>query len=136
MSSTEAATAMKTLTELYNSPEKGIMEEQMLYVSRHMMPKLIAPLPRQMGITNNTSTPVAFFDNACGSGVLTHEIQQILPKDVLEKSTFLSADNAEGMVNLSKKRVGLEGWVNIEVKKLDATVSRLKQLELPDTNRL
>lgn len=112
------------------------MEEQMLYVSRHMMPKLIAPLPRQMGITDKTSTPVAFFDNACGSGVLTHEIQQILPKDVLEKSTFLSADNAEGMVNLSKKRVGLEGWVNIEVKKLDATVSRLKQLELPDTNRL
>ncbi|WAO92705.1 Hypothetical protein NCS54_01022300 [Fusarium falciforme] len=127
MSSTEAATAMKTLTELYNSPEKGIMEEQMLYVSRHMMPKLIAPLPRQMGITNNTSTPVAFFDNACGSGVLTHEIQQILPKDVLEKSTFLSADNAEGMVNLSKKRVGLEGWVNIEVKKLDATNTGLPE---------
>lgn len=99
------------------------MEEQMLYVSRHMMPKLIAPLPRQMGLTDKTSAPVAFFDNACGSGVLTHEIQQILPKDVLEKSTFLCADNAEGMVNLSKKRVGLDGWVNAEVKKLDATVS-------------
>ncbi|KAM0435913.1 hypothetical protein ACHAPT_002805 [Fusarium lateritium] len=127
MSNSEAQTAMKTLTELYNSPEKGIMEEQMLYVSRHMMPKLIEPLPRQMGITDKASTPVAFLDNACGSGVLTHAVQQILPKDVLEKSTFLCADNAEGMVNLSKKRVGLDGWVNTEVNKLDATNSELPE---------
>ncbi|KAF4345012.1 coq5 family [Fusarium beomiforme] len=109
--------ALKTLREHYDNAS---LEDQMLYASRTMMPHLIRPLPAQMGISEKTSAPVNFLDNACGSGVLTHAIQQALSKDVLEKSMFLCADASDGMVSVAKKRLGLEGWVNTEVKKLDA----------------
>ncbi|KAM5345252.1 hypothetical protein ACJ41O_011114 [Fusarium nematophilum] len=112
--------AQKKLSELYRSADKGGMEDQMIYVSRRLMPKLIAPLIPQMGISEKTSAPLALFDSACGPGVFTAEVQKALAKDVLEKSTFLCADNADGMVNLAKRRVETEGWVNTEVQKLDA----------------
>lgn len=115
--------ALKTLKELYNNMDKGHLEEQMLYVSQNMMPRLIKSLPPQMGISEKMSTPVSFFDNACGTGVLTHAVQKTLSKEVLDKSTFLCADASDVMVNIAKKRLGLEGWVNTEIKKLDATVS-------------
>lgn len=76
-----------------------------------------------MGISENVTTPVKFLDSACGSGVLTDAVQKILSKDVLDKSTFLMADVGDGMLNVAKKRLGTEGWVNAEIKKLDATVS-------------
>ncbi|KAF5020371.1 hypothetical protein F66182_7599 [Fusarium sp. NRRL 66182] len=119
--------AMKTLAELYRNMNKGNLEDQMLHASRNLLPHLNATLPPQMGISDATSTPVAFLDNACGSGVLTHAVQQTLPKDVLHRSTFVCADNSDGMVSLTKKRVGLEGWVNTEVKKLDATSTGLEE---------
>lgn len=120
MTSSDTANALKTLREHYDS---GTMEAQMLYASKTMMPHLIKPLPAQMGISEKTSTPVKFLDNACGSGVLTHAVQQALPKDILEKSTFLCADASDGMVSVATKRLDTEGWVNTEIKKLDATVS-------------
>jgi ubiquinone/menaquinone biosynthesis C-methylase UbiE len=113
--------AMKTLKELYRNMGNGNLEDQMLYASRTMLPHLVKPLRLQMGITEETSTPVTFLDNACGSGVLTEAVQQTLPKDVLEKSTFVCADAADGMVSVTKKRIDMGGWVNTEVKKLDAT---------------
>ncbi|CAJ0541541.1 Ff.00g081020.m01.CDS01 [Fusarium sp. VM40] len=113
--------AMKTLKELYSNMGNGNLEDQMLYASRTMLPHLVKPLRLQMGITQQTSTPVTFLDNACGSGVLTEAVQQTLPKDVLEKSTFVCADAADGMVSVAKKRLDIGGWVNTEVKKLDAT---------------
>ncbi|KAH7263099.1 S-adenosyl-L-methionine-dependent methyltransferase [Fusarium tricinctum] len=89
--------AMKTLKELYSNMGNGNLEDQMMYASRTMLPHLVKPLRLQMGITEQTSTPVTFLDNACGSGVLTEAVQQTLPKDVLERSTFVCADVADGM---------------------------------------
>ncbi|RBA16132.1 hypothetical protein FPRO05_11982 [Fusarium proliferatum] len=124
MTSSDTANALKTLREHYDS---ATMEAQMLYASKTMMPHLIKPLPTQMGISEKTSMPVKFLDNACGSGVLTHAVQQALPKDILEKSTFLCADASDGMVSVAKKRLDTEGWVNTEIKKLDATNTGLPE---------
>jgi ubiquinone/menaquinone biosynthesis C-methylase UbiE len=115
--------ALKTLRELYSNMNKGNLEGQMVYVSQTIMPRLIKSLPPQMGISEKMSTPVTFLDSACGSGVLTDAVQKTLSKDVLDKSTFLCADASDGMIAVARKRLGLEGWVNTEVKKLDATVS-------------
>ncbi|KAM0562378.1 hypothetical protein ACHAPJ_002068 [Fusarium lateritium] len=127
MATSDVDAAMKTLTDLYSGLGENSLEDQMVYASKTMMPHLIKTLPPQMGISDKTSTPVTFLDNACGSGVLTHAIQQILPKDVLGKSTFTCADNSEGMVSVAKKRLGMEGWVNTEVKKLDAMNTGLEE---------
>lgn len=123
MATTNVDPALKTLSELYNTMDKDSLETQMIYVSQTLMPRLIKTLPPQMGISEKTSTPVTFLDNACGSGVLTDAVQKTLSKDVLDKSIFISADAADGMIAIAKKRLGPEGWVNTEIKKLDATVS-------------
>ncbi|KAM0403577.1 hypothetical protein ACHAQC_001193 [Fusarium culmorum] len=125
MANTNVDPALKTLSELYNTMDKDSLETQMIYVSQTLMPRLIKTLPPQMGISEKTSTPVTFLDNACGSGVLTDAVQKTLSKDVLEKSTFISADAADGMIAIAKKRLGPEGWVNTEIKKLDATNTQL-----------
>ncbi|KAF4946399.1 hypothetical protein FGADI_11224 [Fusarium gaditjirri] len=124
MTSSDTENALKTLREHYDS---ATLEAQMLYASKTVMPHLIGPLPTQMGISGETSTPVKLLDNACGSGVLTHAVQQALPKHILEKSSFLCADASDGMVSVAKKRLGTEGWVNTEVKKLDATNTGLPE---------
>ncbi|KAG8668597.1 hypothetical protein FPOAC1_007980 [Fusarium poae] len=127
MATTNVDPALKTLRELYTTMDKGSLEEQMIYVSRTIMPKLIKSLPPQMGISEKTSTPVAFLDSACGSGVLTDAIQKTLSMDVLDKSTFICADASDGMIAIAEKRLGLESWVNTEVKKLDATDTKLAE---------
>ncbi|KAJ3958267.1 hypothetical protein N0V92_005144 [Colletotrichum tropicale] len=58
-----------------------------------------------MGITNITSQGVNFFDNACGTGVLTQELQSMLTNEIVQKSSFLCADKAQNMVDMVKKRV-------------------------------
>ncbi|KAF4974794.1 hypothetical protein FZEAL_8348 [Fusarium zealandicum] len=120
MSNQDTKAAAETLAALYHNADKGSLEEQMIYVSRNLMPRLMAPMAPQMGISAETSTPVALLDNACGTGVFMDQVQQTLTKEVLEKSTFVCADNGDGMVSLSKRRAEMEGWVNTEVKKLDA----------------
>ncbi|RGP60238.1 coq5 family [Fusarium longipes] len=127
MATTTVDPALETLRELYSNMNKGNLEEQMIYVSQTIMPRLIKSLPAQMGISEKTTTPVAFLDSACGSGVLTDAVQKTLSKDVLDKSSFVCADVSDGMIAVARKRLGLEGWVNTEVKKLDATNTGLAE---------
>ncbi|CCF47354.1 hypothetical protein CH063_04131 [Colletotrichum higginsianum] len=95
--------------------------DNLIAASHGFLGDMSSALITHMGNTE----PVAFFDNACGSGVLTQELQKRLGKDVLEKSTFLCADIAQNMVDLVKERVQAEGWLNTEVRLLDATKTGL-----------
>ncbi|RFN50554.1 coq5 family [Fusarium flagelliforme] len=126
MASPNVDPALMTLQNLYANKDKGNFEEQMIYVSKTLMPRLIRSLPPQMGISQDMTTPVKFLDSACGTGVLTDAVQKTLSKDVLDKSTFLLADAGDGMLNVAKKRLGTEGWINAEIKKLDATNTGLE----------
>ncbi|CAM1503114.1 Fc.00g078900.m01.CDS01 [Cosmosporella sp. VM-42] len=114
--------ASKTLSALFSSIGDKIAQhdEDIITTSRRVMRQLVSPLLSQMDINEQTSTPLKLFDNACGSGLFTQEVQGVLPREVLEKSKFLCADNSEGMVSLVKRRVAAEGWVNVETKTLDA----------------
>lgn len=102
-------------------------QEQLLLVTRTLMCYLARPLIQQMGISETTAEPIALLDSACGGGVITQEVQAILPRDVLEKSTFVAADKSEMLANLVKGRIVDEGWVNTEAKVLDAIVSALER---------
>ncbi|KAL0936041.1 uncharacterized protein CTRU02_208256 [Colletotrichum truncatum] len=99
--------------------------DNIISASHGFLGDMSSALITHMGLTDKTSRPVAFFDNACGSGVLTQEIQKSLPKGVLEESSFLCADLAQNMVDLAKERVVNEGWLNTEVRLLDATKTGL-----------
>lgn len=98
----------------------------MLEVSTKLMKFLAAPLLAQMGVNKDRTAPVQFLDSACGTGVVTQEVQGMLGRDVLEKSTFISADRSDTLVDLVKGRIEEEGWVNVQAKVLDAMVCLLR----------
>ncbi|KAF7555784.1 hypothetical protein G7Z17_g1907 [Cylindrodendrum hubeiense] len=118
MTSNEQDAAAKGLSRLF----KGIteFEKDFIVASRGVIRGLINPLLAQMDLTENTPTPVNVLDSACGTAVFTQEIQDTLPKAVLEKSTFQCADSSEPMVNIVNKRIDGEGWVNVKTAVLDA----------------
>ncbi|KAK2616777.1 hypothetical protein QQS21_000154 [Conoideocrella luteorostrata] len=88
--------------------------------SKKMMRLLAAPLLSQMGLTRDVTAPVQFLDNACGTGVMTQEMQVILSRDVLEKSEFVCTDSSAAMIDAVKGRIGTEGWVNVLARVADA----------------
>ncbi|KAK7421736.1 hypothetical protein QQZ08_009824 [Neonectria magnoliae] len=51
------------------------------------------------------------------------EIQDTIPKDVLEKSTILCGDNSEQMVTIVKRTIAAEGWVNTTATVLEVSIT-------------
>lgn len=126
MSDPNAAPA-KTLSALFSSVGDNTTkhEQEMITVSRRVMRKLAAPMVAQMKITERTG-PVRLLDNACGSGLFTQEVLDVLSSEVVDQSTFLCMDSSQGMVDLVKKRVAVEGWKNVEAQTANAMVCSLE----------
>ncbi len=102
----------------------NVAESDIVYTSKHLMKHLLSPLLPTVGLSPATKEAVRVLDTACGTGVFMQELQgeDGLPKDVISKSSFLAPDNAQGMVDLVRKRIADEGWVNAEARVLDAQV--------------
>lgn len=125
MTSQQKARMADSLTSTFENMGKGKeAESDTLYMSRHLIRRLAAPLLPMMGLGPGTAGPVRLLDTACGTGVVVAELQgeNGLPRDVLAQSSFICADNAQGMIDLVQKRIENEGWVNVEAKVLDAQV--------------
>lgn len=127
-SATQTAKTAKNLTALFKSIT--VNDENLVRISRSAMRTIVAPLLSQMGLTAQTTSPVSVLDSAAGSGVFTQETQAVLPRDVLEKSSFICADVSPNMVELVKKRISLDDWVNTEAKVLDAMVCLLEPTQV------
>ncbi|KAL7812667.1 S-adenosyl-L-methionine-dependent methyltransferase [Trichoderma aethiopicum] len=96
--------------------------QDLVQMSHGIMRTIVEPLVTHMGFREKTLTePVVLLDSACGSGVLTQEVQAALSGEVLARSSFMCADNAVGMVDLVRRRIVEEKWVNAEARVLDAT---------------
>lgn len=124
MSATNAAKMAKGLTSAFQTMGDE-MSDTLLYTSKTIIKLLASPLMPMMGLTPQRNEAVQLFDNACGSAVFMQEIQgriNGLKPEVLAKSEFLCADNAQGMVEFVKKRIESEKWVNVTAKVLDAQV--------------
>ncbi|RFU77350.1 hypothetical protein TARUN_4902 [Trichoderma arundinaceum] len=100
-------------------------EQDFTRVSQRLIRYIAEPLVAQMGLNGGISKPIALFDNACGAGVVTQEVQAALPDEILQSSSFTCADSSAAMVDLVKKRIVNEKWVNVEAKVLDAMVGAL-----------
>ena len=126
-SDAERSLASGKLTKLFESmgEEKSAMAQSLVKTSQRCMKYLALPLVSQMGISSSTAEPVQVLDNCCGSGVVTQEIQAMLGKDVLDKSSFICGDNSAPLVGLVERRIEAEGWLNAEAKVLDAKVRQL-----------
>lgn len=125
MSTNNVSEASRNLKDTFQSvgqPSSSFADD-LIYISQTKMGLLANPILEQAGITKETKEPIALLDNCCGSGVLRQEVDKTLSKDVLEKSTFVCADNSAGMIDVVKSRIQNEGWINTEMKVVDAAVS-------------
>lgn len=91
-------------------------DQIMLFPAR----KLIA----RMGLDQSTS-PFALLDHACGIGPLAAELQDQVDRKVLEESRILCSDVNANLVDILKLRAASKGWANIETAALDAQVCPL-----------
>ncbi|KEY68599.1 hypothetical protein S7711_05781 [Stachybotrys chartarum IBT 7711] len=113
---TNLAQVTKSLAALYASPT----DHQHVLVAKRFLRPLVSPLLPQMGITEQTSTPVQWLDLASGSGVVPQELQAVLSRDVLENSTFLLSDLSPSLVELLNTRIAAEKWVGTSARVLNA----------------
>ncbi|PTB41655.1 hypothetical protein M441DRAFT_138684 [Trichoderma asperellum CBS 433.97] len=95
-------------------------EKDFVDFSRGVLRLIADPLVNDLGLNGNVTEPVRLLDSACGVGVVTQEVQAALPDEILQSSSFTCADNSEAMVDVVKKRIAEEKWVNVEAKVLDA----------------
>jgi hypothetical protein len=124
-----AASALASIYDKVGSgPQLSTSDQNTIAVSLRLMQPAAIPLLDQLGISDKMDAPVHFLDNGCGSGVATAEAQARIPAAVLRESSFTCGDVAAGMVELVKKRIEGEGWVNTKAQTLDAVVSRMSQM--------
>lgn len=121
----DVETMAKTMSDHFHTVDKvqSSFERDFTRFSRGIMRVIVEPLITQMGFNNDITEPVVLLDNACGSGVVTQEVQAALSDEVLQRSSFTCADSSAAMVDLVKKRIVGEKWVNVEATVLDAMVS-------------
>ncbi|KAK1244479.1 hypothetical protein MKX07_003278 [Trichoderma sp. CBMAI-0711] len=112
----------KSMSDFFKdtAQKQDSFKHDFVQASHGIMRSIVEPLVTQMGFRETLTEPVVLLDSACGAGVLTQEVQAALPKELLERSSFTCADNAEGLVDVVKRRIAEEKWVNAEAKVLDA----------------
>lgn len=111
-------------------------EETVLDNGRRVSTPLAMKLLSQMGLGNDTDKPFQLFENACGPGVVAPALQQLIRPDVLKQSSILCGDFSEPLVTIAKNRKENEGWLNTEVRKIDAQVRSLSAFSLLVANGL
>ncbi|KAL2875478.1 hypothetical protein SGCOL_009390 [Colletotrichum sp. CLE4] len=121
------------MAPIFRSMDKTIgthWEETMTEMSRTMMVSLNARLLAQMGLSKDTTDPIAFLDSACGAGPATQELFKAVPREVLEKSEVICADGSPMMVELVERRIREEGWGGAKARVLDAMVTENSQTHI------
>ncbi|KAH6605348.1 hypothetical protein Trco_007055 [Trichoderma cornu-damae] len=105
-----------------------MFEQNFVALSRGVLRALDEALIAHMGLkAGQIAKPITLLDSACATGVMTQEVQALLPVEILQASSFTCTDNSAPMVNLVEKRIVGEKWVNTEVKLLDAMDSGLPE---------
>ncbi|GAB1319398.1 hypothetical protein MFIFM68171_09608 [Madurella fahalii] len=116
--------AAAELQKVYANAGKGVtaseFEETVLDNGRRVSTPLVMRLLSQMGLGNDTDKPFRLFENACGAGVVAPALQKLIKPDVLKQSSILCGDFSEPLVTLAKSRMENEGWLNTEVRRIDA----------------
>ncbi|KAK4171390.1 putative methylase [Triangularia setosa] len=127
--------AAKELSKLFETINKAASsanvswEDVLLDNARRVSTPLVIQMLAQMGLDlygNKPIAPFKLFENACGAGVVAPVLQKTLKPDVLAKSSILCGDFSTPCIGLIEKRIKEEGWVNTEVKRIDAQKTKLE----------
>lgn len=65
---------------------------------------------------------LVILDNACGTGIITQKIMDLVDDKTAPKVHITGADYADAMVNAFKEKIEAEGWRNADAVVADAQV--------------
>ena len=80
----------------------------------------------QAGLPNEQASepkkPLIVLDNACGTGMLSENLWEMLDEHAKEELQLVCGDTSEGMVKHVKKKIDEEGWHGADARVVDAMV--------------
>lgn len=76
----------------------------------------------QINLGPDTTEPFKLLEQGCGMGVVAPLLNEAIPKEVLERSSILCGDFSGPLVEVVKKRIEKEGWINTRAEVIDAQV--------------
>jgi len=86
--------------------------------------RITGPLARrlieQTGVLQAKQTPLVVLDNACGTGVVSHELFNLLDDSAKENLDLTCGDLSEGMVSSIQERITANGWKGAKSQIVDA----------------
>lgn len=88
----------------------------------------ISPFARELILqtfqhdVDNIRKPLVVLDNACGTGLVSEQLLDILDESAKGGMKLVCGDLSEGMVNYVKEKIEEKGWKNAEAKVVDAMV--------------
>ncbi|KAK4233019.1 S-adenosyl-L-methionine-dependent methyltransferase [Achaetomium macrosporum] len=118
-----AASHAAALNNFYQNIKSGggsASENAILENAQRVSTPLATMMLSQMGLGNDTNVPFKLLENACGVGVVAPVLQRTIEPEVLKQSSILCGDFSDQAIDLVKKRITSEGWLNTEASRVDA----------------
>jgi len=125
MSAASRASELQKVYQNMKTAAGNAWEDILLENTRSVSTPLATRMLSQMGLGKDTSAPFRLLENACGAGVVAPLLQRIIKPEVLKLSSILCGDFSDQVVELAKKRIESEGWVNTQATKVDGQVRHI-----------
>lgn len=77
------------------------------------------------GVAESTKRPLAIFDNACGTGIISRALCQRVDTGTQKNWKLTCGDLSEDMVKFTRLAIEAEGWANAEAKLVNAQDTQL-----------
>ncbi|KAK0715216.1 S-adenosyl-L-methionine-dependent methyltransferase [Lasiosphaeris hirsuta] len=120
MAETKGARELQKLFQNIQGAAGDSWEETLLDSARRVSAPLAIRMLDQIGLNKDTAAAFRILDNGCGVGVVASELQSMIKPEVLQQSSILCGDFSEPIVGLVQKRIEEEGWINTEMRQIDA----------------
>lgn len=82
--------------------------------ARHMI--------RKVGLLHAGQGPFVVLDNACGTGVVTYQLYEMLDESAKERLRLTCGDLSERMVQATQERINANEWKGAKAQVVDAQV--------------
>ena len=97
------------------SADWGVVAPVYNHVERLTLPAAQTLVKRVSAILPLDSPNTTAFDNGCGTGVLSTVLKQQYPR-----ITLLATDASDGMIDIFRKRIDDQKWVNVTTRVVDS----------------
>ena len=98
--------------------QKGIVPRYI--VAEKITGMFAQPLIDQSGIATSFQKPLVVLDNACGTGVVSNLLNQILHYKTRKRWQLVCSDLTQEILEYTRQRIQGEGWLNAKAKLMDA----------------